>query len=74
MKTLVLTGSTAEIAESLARIDGKIREAIVFVDEAVNATNASTDVDAFAEMDELMVQVGNADYDRQSIYSPRDGE
>ena len=33
MKTHVLTGSKQEIAESLARIGGEVREAIVFVEE-----------------------------------------
>ena len=37
MKTHVLTGSKQEIAESLARISGEVREAIVFVEEPAPA-------------------------------------
>jgi hypothetical protein len=37
MKAHVLKGTKQEIAESLVRIAGEVREAIVFVDEAAPA-------------------------------------
>ena len=37
MKTLILTGSKSEIAAAVARIDGVIRDVIVFVEEPADA-------------------------------------
>ncbi len=48
MKTLVLTGSKAEIAESVARIEGVIREVIVFVEEPADVVPAPIDEEIFA--------------------------
>ena len=77
MKTHVLRGSKQEIAESLARISGEVREAIVFVDEsepaAPEARPRDTD-DVFAEMSPFMVDVRDVDDSRESIYSRMEGE
>jgi hypothetical protein len=69
----VLTGSKQEIAESLARIDGDVREAIVFVEEP-SAPAADANEDIFAEMAPYTVDVGDADCSRESIYTRMEGE
>ena len=61
MKTHVLTGSKAEIAEALAQIDGEIREVVVVVAESADAVPPLDEEDIFAEMEPYMVNVGNAD-------------
>ncbi len=75
MKTHVLRGSKQEIAESLTRISGEVREAIVFVEEpAVPGAEAHDTEDIFAEMLPFMVDVANLDDSRESIYSRMEGE
>ncbi len=75
MKTHVLTGSKAEIAESIARIDGEIREVIVFIKEPADSLPALTEEDMFAEMEPYMVNAGgSADYSREAIYTRMEGE
>ena len=74
MKTHVLTGSKAEIAESVARIDGVIREVIVFVEEPADSVLSSPNEDIFAEMEPYTVKAGGADYSRESIYNRLEGE
>jgi hypothetical protein len=74
MKAHVLTGSKTEIAETVARIDGVIREVIVFIEEPSDAIPAPTEEDIFAEMDPFMVKAGGADYSRESIYKRMEGE
>lgn len=86
MKTLILTGSKSEIAAAVARIDGVIRDVIVFVEEPADAiptpnqtTPPSSDptqpvVDMWAEMDPYMVSVGGADYSREAICTRMEGE
>jgi len=74
MKTHVLTGSKGEIAESVARIDGVIREVIVFVEEPSDSVTELFEEDIFAEMEPFNVQVGGADCSRESLYSPMEGE
>jgi hypothetical protein len=71
----VLRGSKKEIAESLTRIDGEVREAIVFVDEPVQfPTNEPASEDVFAEMRPFMVDAVHVDDSREAIYSQMDGE
>jgi hypothetical protein len=41
MKTHVLRGSKQEIVESLVRISGEVREAIVFVEEPARAPSGA---------------------------------
>jgi hypothetical protein len=74
MKTHVLTGSKREIADKVARIDGKIREVIVFVEEMSVSTLTPSDEDIFAEMEPYMVRVGSADDSRESLYTRIEGE
>ena len=74
MKAHVLRGSKQEIAEGVARIDGDVREAIVFVDEPSDSVAGMTAEDMFAEMEPYMVKVAGADYSRKAIYSRMEGE
>lgn len=77
MKTHVLRGSKQEIAESLARIRGEVREAIVFEEEpapGVPGAPLPEDDDIFAEMRPFMVDVQDADDSREAIYSQMEGE
>ena len=64
MKAHVLTGSKGEIAESVVRINGVIREVIVFVEEPTDSDSESSVEDIFAEMEPFMVRVGGTDYVR----------
>ena len=64
MKAHVLTGTKGEIAETFARIDGIIREAIVFVEEPSDSLSDPRDGDIFAEMEPFTVRAGGADYSR----------
>jgi hypothetical protein len=77
MKTHVLKGSKQEIAESLIRISGEVREAIVFVDEPAPAALVAyphDTEDIFAEMRPFMVDVPDVDDSREAIYSRMEGE
>jgi hypothetical protein len=75
MPAHVLRGTKQEIAESLVRIPGEVREAIVFVEETATAeVVAPRAEDVFAEMQPYMVDVPEVDDSRESIYSRRDGE
>lgn len=83
MKARVLTGSKREIAETVARIDGDVREAIVCINEPPEpsrpiATNGvgtgHSGPDIFAEMEPFCVRRGNADDSRDAIYRRVEGE
>jgi hypothetical protein len=77
MKTHVLRGSKQEIADNLTRINGEVREAIVFVDEPAQempGQQAADTKDIFAEMRPYMVDVPVVDDSRESIYSRMEGE
>jgi hypothetical protein len=74
MKTQVLRGSKREIAEKLSRIDGEVREAIVFVDEPAPESQRAETQDIFAEMQPYMLDVPRADDSREAIYARVDGE
>lgn len=75
MKTHVLKGSKQEIAESLVRISGEVREAIVFVEEPANATPSPPGAeDIFAEMRPYMVDAEHVDDSREAIYTRLEGE
>ena len=73
MKAHILTGSKTEIAETFARIEGVVREVIVFVEELSDSIPPSVE-DFFAEMDPFTVKVGGADYSLESIYTRMEGE
>ena len=74
MKAHVLTGTKGEIAESVIRIDGVIREAIVFVEEPADSSAKPSEEDIFAEMEPFTVRVGGADDSRESLYTRMEGE
>ena len=73
MNVHVLRGSKLEIAEGVARIQGEIREAIVFIEGPADAP-ACPAADIFAEMDPFMANAGGADYSRDALYSRSEGE
>ena len=77
MKTHILKGSKQEIADSLVRISGEVREAIVFEEEsapeAPEAATADT-ADIFAEMAPFMVDAQDVDDSREAIYTRMEGE
>lgn len=77
MKAHILKGSKQEIAESLVRISGEVREAIVFEEEsAPEASGTATDdtEDIFAEMGPFMVDVQDVDDSREGVYTRMEGE
>jgi len=77
MKTHVLRGSKEAIAEGLARINGEVREAIIFVDDSSPAPPTERRPEAediFAEMHPFMVDAEDVDDSRQAIYTRMDGE
>jgi hypothetical protein len=77
MKAHVLTGSKQEIADRLIRINGEVREAIVFEDEsAANAPGTPTadPADVFAEMRPFMVEVRDVLDSREAIHTRMEGE
>ena len=76
MKTIVLKGSKAEIADALARIEGDIRDVMVFVKEPADSIPPpiETEEDFLAEMGPHMVSVGGVDWSREAIYTRMEGE
>ena len=77
MKAHVLRGSKHEIAESLVRISGEVREAIVFEEEPVPAALAAAPdatEDIFTEMRPFMADVQEVDDTRKAVYTRMDGE
>lgn len=77
MKAHILRGSKQEIAESLARISGEVREAIVFEDDPASSAGTAcipNGEDIFAEMLPYMVDVASVDDSREAIYSRMEGE
>jgi hypothetical protein len=77
MKTHILRGSKQQIAESLARISGEVREAIVFEEEPAQAGPGARPPDAedvFAEIRPYMVDVQDVDDSREAIYTGMEGE
>jgi hypothetical protein len=77
MKTHILKGSKQEIAESLVRISGEVREAIVFEEEsapAASETPRDETEDIFAEMGPFMVDAQDVDDSREGVYTRMEGE
>ncbi len=74
MKTHVLTGTKQEIAEKVARLEGDVRQVIVFVDEPADVPAITAGEDIFAEMEPYTVQVGGCDDSREAIYTRMEGE
>lgn len=73
MTAQILRGSKREIAESVARIAGEVREAIVFVEEPLDLTEVSPQ-ELFSSMDPFATHAGGADYSREALYSRMDDE
>ena len=74
MKARVLTGSKQEIADTVLRLPGEVREAIVFLEEPSGTDEKAFSEDIFAEMEPFSVRAGGADYSRESLYSRTEGE
>ena len=75
MKTHVLKGSKQEIAESLVRISGEVREAIVFEEDPCGVRAAKDQIeDIFAEMVPFMVDAQDVDDSREGVYTRMEGE
>jgi hypothetical protein len=74
MQAQVVRGSKQEIAETVVRISGEVREAIVFVEEPADAVAPAPGEDIFAEMEAFTVRAGGADYSREALYWPLVGE
>ena len=74
MKAHILTGSKSEIAEFVTRLQGEIREAIVFIEEPSDSIPPASEEDIFAEMEPFTVKVGSADDSRESLYTRLEGE
>ena len=76
MKAHILRGTKEEIAESLSKISGEVREVIVLVDDlgAMESTSA-IEPDIFAEMRPYMVEgTDGLDDSREAIYTRMEGE
>jgi hypothetical protein len=77
MTAHVFKGTKLEIAQQVANLEGDVREAIVFVEQP-QVTSAqsvpATVEELFKEMEPYMVNVGNADYSREAIYSRKPSE
>jgi hypothetical protein len=74
MKAQLVKGSKQEIADTVVRMSGDVREAIVFVEEPAELQTQTLGQDIFAEMEPFTVQAGDADYSREVLYSRQDGE
>ena len=77
MKLHILRGSKQEIAESLVRMSGEVREAIVFEEESAKEPTAAAYgniEDIFAEMGPFMVEVEDVDDSREGVYTRMAGE
>lgn len=74
MKAQVLRGTREEIAQTVLRIGGEVREAIVFIEEPSGPSEDLSGDDIFAEMEPFTVKVGGVDYSREAIYSRLEGE
>ena len=75
MQAHVLRGTKQQIAESLVRMPGEVREAIVFVEEPVPAyARMSGSEDIFAEMRSHMVGAEDLDDSREAVYTRGEDE
>ena len=75
MTATVLQGSKQEIANKLLNMPGDVREVIVVVEEPIPAQeHPAPGEDNFAEMEPYMVDVGDADFSREAIYTRMEGE
>lgn len=63
-----MTGSSDDVAAALSEIDGRIREAIVVIDEPGNAPDAESDI--FAEKEPFVVHRSDVDESREASSPP----
>jgi hypothetical protein len=71
MTTQIIRGTKEQIAQALAHTQGRVVEAILFVEDDTTATGVAP----LSESEfEKLVSVRGADYSRESIYSRREGE
>jgi len=71
MTARIVTGSKQQIAVPVASLEGEVREAIVFVEETTPDSGSSSGQsieEMFKEMEPYVVNVGQVDYSRDSIY------
>ncbi len=74
MRAQILTGSKQQIAASVSRISGEVREAVVFVEESSDSIQDLSGEDIFLEMEPFTVKAGGADYSRETLYTRMEGE
>jgi hypothetical protein len=74
MKVEIVRGTKQQIAETVVRIPGEVREAIVFVEEPSDSIAELSGEDIFAEMEPFTVRVGDVDDSREAIYTRMEGE
>ena len=67
MKARVLIGSKQEIADTVLRTTGEIREAIIFVEEPQEPVAEALGEDVFKEMESFLASAGDADYSREAL-------
>ena len=73
MNVKVLTGSKKEIAETFARIDGEIREVIVFVEEQPESSQQPPDEDSPPKWSRSLLSGGRRII-REMLYTRMEGE
>lgn len=73
VKAYAFTGPKEQIARELEKINQRIVEAIVFVEDA-DRTSIPSGQSMFDEMDSHLVNVLDVDYSRESIYENPDEE
>ena len=73
MAPQVLRGSKQEIAEKIMQMPGEVHEVIVIVEDS-SANNPGPCEDIFTEMEPNMVNVPDADFSREAIYTRMEGE
>jgi hypothetical protein len=69
----VLQGPKQEIAEKILQMQGEIREVILLVEEPLPELPAPGE-DIFAAMAPFMVNVGDAHFSCEAIYTRMEGE
>ncbi len=74
MKAQVLRGPKQQIAASVARISGEVREAVVFVEEPSDPVQKVAGDDIFAEVNPFAVKAVGADYSGETLYTRMEGE
>ena len=74
MKTQIIEGTAQQIAKKLIELNGQIIHAVLLIEEPSDHKVAKPGEDIFAEMEPYTVKAGGADYSRESLYTPLEGE